>query len=161
MDGSPCTTNSRLLAARLSSALDACSAPIAQAADTTAPATRPRAAAYSHRFHRTRRIQDRANTMHVAAAKGMAISNVTGAARSPSSASAAMLSTNPQLAHKPAQRLSPTASMGAVASHARARSHSYADAIFNFGEFLLTDPRYAHKVIDRGKGPVLRPFVDN
>ncbi|GAA6334283.1 hypothetical protein I0600191H4_12550 [Collinsella sp. i06-0019-1H4] len=42
--------------------------------------------------------------MHVAAAKGMAISNVTGAARSPSSASAAMLSTNPQLAHKPAQR---------------------------------------------------------
>ena len=42
--------------------------------------------------------------MHVAAATGMAINKVTGAARPPSSTSAAALSTKPQLAHKPTQR---------------------------------------------------------
>ncbi len=104
MDGSPCTTNSRLLAARLSSAFEARSAPIAQP-ETTAPATRPRDAAYSHRLHRTRRMQDRANTTHTAAATGMAISKARRrGARSPQQRIGAMLSTKPQLAHKPAQR---------------------------------------------------------
>lgn len=41
--------------------------------------------------------------MQAAAATGMAISNVTGTARSPNSKSAAMFSTKPQLTHKPAQ----------------------------------------------------------
>lgn len=41
-----------------------------------------------------------------------------------------------------------TASMAAEASHARAQWRSYADAIFDFGEFLLTDSRYAHQIID-------------
>lgn len=41
--------------------------------------------------------------MQAAAATGMAISNVTGVVRSPSSKSAAVLSTKPQLTHKPVQ----------------------------------------------------------
>ena len=58
MDGSPCTTNSRLLAARPSSAFEALSVPTAHHTETTAPATRPTDAAYSHRFKGASRAQD-------------------------------------------------------------------------------------------------------
>ena len=102
MEGSPCTTNSRLLAARPSSASEALSAPAAHHADTTAPASRPTAAAQNQRFHTARRVQYRATATHSTKATGIAHSGPTAGASFPSSTSAATLSTKAQLAHNPA-----------------------------------------------------------
>ncbi len=40
------------------------------------------------------------------------------------------------------------------------RTHTQTQSLI-LASFFFTDPRHAHKVINRGKGPVLCPLVDN
>ena len=91
--------------------------------------------------------------MHSDAATEITTSGPTADVCSPSIASAATLSTKTQLTHRPAHKDIVHGMRAAGASHARAWARSYADAIFDFGELLLTDPRYAHQSSTEAKAP--------
>ncbi len=152
MDGSPYTTNSRLLAARLSNALEARSAP------SPNPRTRP----LPPRDRRTRHtaIASKAQAAYRIEPKRIPPQpkrewQVAERRRFPlpSSESAAMLSTKTQLTHKPAQKGDRPRNQWARRHHMLALGRTHTQMQSLIWQVSSRRSRYTHQIVNRGKAP--------